>query len=338
MKWLVLLTFILSLTAAAQLPRIVVLPFKGEVGVTEPEASLITNYTITHIENLGLFEVLSYPELRRSLSQLGILVDPLVEENRGILKRIDVCATVSGTISKNADMYIVEIGVRDSSDHEYRDTYSLDAGLAPRQQAKFEEFLGKESGLRDLLNPRSYLSPVPFQRLRSSFALSGTRTVYYGTVLKSYYTPLCLTFDVYFSRYVFMILGGSYVMHSVDVNPNNVGPSPSSYDTLAGTQDFWTLKGGLGIRFWRIRLFSTYDYQITKQMQDLTGQSVPVVNTIPEYFITAGLDYYVFDHLYIGTELYFYKPVDYLSDVSGNVWSAQYGTTFFPTFTLGVQF
>ena len=137
-------------------------------------------------------------------------------------------------------------------------------------------------------------------------------------------------------------------MHTIDtldyeppstVTPLNNQPAwNDAVNTLVGSHDFYTAKAGLGIRFWRLRLYSTYEYQLTEKVEDASG-----LKTKPYYSITYGAGYYLFRGIFLGAEFYTnYPVVNYVVNDSGpfdyTQTDAVIDTRTMMAFTLGFQF
>ena len=328
------------LPATAQKHQIVVLPFKN-IGVSSNEAGILTNYTVAQIENLDSFQVYSQSNVRSILEAKNIPVSYDQNDIRQSMSRLSFNDYVTGTISKKYDRYIVDLTVSNTQAGEIStDRYEFTPIEAPPQAARYQQFLREESGLNDLTRSTDFFQSltrsVPFQRLGGGLSLSYGSTPYYGPFVTTKITPISLVLDINLSKHLFMLLGGSYVMQSTRVNPD-IDPLfyttlDSASNSIFGEHPFYTAKVGLGARFWRVRLFSTYERTIAKDIDQSLADNL----NVPAWFTTVGFQFYLFNKFYVGTELFFYQPVDYeLSSDGLSLNPVAYGTTYVPALCIG---
>jgi len=335
LQLLFVLTFV---TLSMSQHRLGVLNFEAGAGVSRIEANRFTNYTVSELEKIPGFEVLKESEISKLSQANNILVDM---NNPEVLKRMNIPYLVTGRIERKASKYSVTLSVQDNATGEVTsDMYYLDptsdqnASLANNQAltSSYRHFITDETGVNEILKPWSMLSAMPLQRFHGSLSLSYSSFTYPASdeaYLKTTYSPVSFMVDFSLSKYVFFILGGSYISVHNSINPAMLGMNPSQ-DSLVNTiGDFYTAKVGLGFRFWRVRAYFTYEHQL-KYLLDAT---VSRPDLIPDYFTTIGLQVYPFTHLFVGTELMLFVPVEYTPySVEARSWYPV------PSFTIGYQF
>jgi hypothetical protein len=337
MRNTVLLSLILisNIWLTAQQQQIKVLPFTALKPLSSYEASFIEHYTIVQIERLGTFGVHS----RTGAVPNKLSMDSSQFDSTGQWNDTLIHLFVTGTVAKDQDNYSIELTVGDDQTGDvFTDHFDLATSGDETQKTKYRQFLMDKSGLNDLIQPHDFIHTLtremPFHRFGFGLAVSFASNPYYGSYVVNDMRPVSLMFNFNVSEHVFLILGGSYVFQDIRQNPN-ADQIPigilTKLNSLIGKQDYYSTKIGIGARWWRLRLFTTYDREIAKDID----KSLANNDLIPDWNITCGLQFYIANRFYIGTELYFYKPVDYISTDGQSLIPVTYGTIFYPAICIG---
>ena len=183
---------------------------------------------------------------------------------------------------------------------------------------------------------RSFFKPPDYGEFGAGLSVSYAANLYYGNYVINRIQPLSLMLDISLSSNVFMILGGSYVSQNTELNgnnPSNSAGTPIVLDSIIGRHDYYTAKAGLGIRFWKLQVFSTYDRNIAKDID----KEIDNNELLPSWNLTIGMQWYFTGRFYLGTEIYIYKPVDYNLSGSQTLIPAMCGTSYFPAICIGLN-
>jgi len=337
-QFTLVLFFVCVASAFSQQTRVGILPFKNDQSLTSVEAHMLTNYTAAQIEKLGTFEVYDHTKMRQLFRAQNITIPLDDQGNLTSLFQVGVYYAVEGKVAKRGDRYTLSLKVTNlSKEDSYLDKYEIYSDVSKSQQRDYQDFLRRKSGLRDIQDKTQWplRSPALHRMGGSIWFTSGIYSYPSDDAIpdvQNYYFPVGVRFEGSFGANAFLILGGTYFHHTLA--GKNIENELLNYTTA----DFLTAKGGLGVRFWRIRTFFTYE--LTAFKLPVLGVSEDKLKTIPSGFTTAGLQVYLLESLFVGTEIFFFQPVyfDYdeqygvISDVEDN------GTTYFPTFSFGFQF
>jgi hypothetical protein len=330
-----------NLSLFAQHKQLIVFPFKPVAPLSTLEAEYVRNYTIVQIEELNKFDILRQDTLPVIQGKGSLSITGIIKDSSGVNNTEPVHDYVTGVVQRNADSYSIDFSVGDDNSGDVsKDHVDLPILGNGTQKAFLQRFLKERSGLSGLIESqsflKSFLKPPDYGEFGAGLSVSYATNPYYGNYVINRIQPLSLMLDISLASNVFMILGGSYVSQNTELkgnNPSNSAGTPIVLDSIIGKHDYYTAKAGLGIRFWKLQVFSTYDRNIAKDIDKEIGNN----ELLPSWNLTIGMQWYFTGRFYLGTEIYIYKPVDYNLSESQTLIPAMCGTSYFPAICIGLN-
>jgi hypothetical protein len=248
---------------------------------------------------------------------------------------------VTGVVQRNADSYSIDFSVGDDNSGDVStDNVELPTLGNGTQKVLLQRFLKERSGLSELIESqsflRSFLKPPEYGEFGTGLSVSYASNPYFGGYVINRIQPISLMLDISLASNVFMILGGSYVWQNTERNSNNssnIIGAPMVSNSIIGRHDYYTAKAGVGVRFWKLQVFSTYDRNIAKDIDKKIGDN----ELLPSWDLTVGMQWYFSGRFYLGTEFYIYKPVDYVLSNSQTLVPVMCGTNYFPAICIGLN-
>ncbi|MBS4027849.1 MAG: hypothetical protein KGZ58_04340 [Ignavibacteriales bacterium] len=313
----------------AQRQKIAVMEFQSGNRVTDVEANTITNYTIVQLESIDKADILSSQELGQySGMHKGTI--GFSDEVKVALQKIGVNYVVSGTVTKNdSSDYVVLFKVSDFHlNLSCSETYVLPVERGRLQNKSYQNFLQEKTQLKEVLQSLGFLSTLSACRLSDLLSVSYGSEQFSGKYQKHYFTPISVSLDASLSPNTFFLYGGSIVLYDV-VNK----PSIPQLVRDAPKRNFFTLKAGFGVKLWRARMFTSFEYQMAGVIQKL-----PSGITLPKYYITTGTQFYIYNKVFAGAELFFYHPLEYVLDANNRLTTKEHILKMFPAISIGYQY